>query len=207
MYSWCPRAFPRPDFEIEKAHHLASFERSGYRERFVTELREFVMLAGYLFICFSALAVFKAAVLKAYGVSFTPWAFAAIKALVSAKFLLIGRMFGLGDGLARRHPLIISTLYRACLMLLVLIALTVIEEIVMGHLRGESVASSLASIGGGTLWQVLATTVIVLLILIPWFAFRALGEVIGDETLVRLYFEPRRKKTTVNDDAGDRDVR
>jgi hypothetical protein len=170
---------------------LAPLEKPDYRERLTTELREFVMLASYLFICFSALAVFKAAILKAYGVSFAPWVFAAIKALVSAKFLLIGRMFGLGDGLAKKYPLIVSTLYRAFLMLLVLIVLTVIEEVVMGHLRGESAAGSLAGIGGGTLWQVIATTVIVLLVLIPWFAFRALGEVIGDETLVRLYFEPR----------------
>jgi hypothetical protein len=52
--------------------------------------------------------------------------------------------------------------------------------------------------GGGTLWQFIATSIILLLILVPWFAFRALGEVIGDETLVRLYFEPRHKKTTVD---------
>jgi hypothetical protein len=63
----------------------------------------------------------------------------------------------------------------------------------MGHLRGESVGDTLAGLGGGTLLQVIATSVIVLLVLIPWFAFRALGEVIGDETLVRLYFERRQK--------------
>jgi hypothetical protein len=33
-----------------------------------------------------------------------------------------------------------------------------------------------------------------LLVVIPWFAFRALGEVVGDETLLRLYFEPRQKQ-------------
>jgi hypothetical protein len=164
-----------------------------YRERLKTELREFAVLAVYLFICFAALAAFKAAILKAYGVSFVPWVFAAIKALVSAKFLLIGRMFGLGDGLARTYPLIISTLYRSFAFLFVLTFLTVIEEIVMGYVRGEAIAESLAGIGGGTLWQVIATSVIVLLILIPWFAFRALGEVVGDETLVRLFFEPRNR--------------
>jgi len=36
-----------------------------------------------------------------------------------------------------------------------------------------------------------ATSLILLLILIPYFAFRSLGDVIGDRTLVRLYFEPR----------------
>src|SRR5215469_5037927 len=168
-------------------------EKSVYRERFVIELREFVILATYLFICFTAVAAYKAAILKAYGVSFAPWVLAAIKALVSAKFLLIARMFGLGDGLAKKHPLIISTLYRSCTFLVVLIVLTAIEEVILGHLRGQSVAVSLADLAGGTLWQVLATSFIMLLILIPWFAFRAVGEVIGDETLVRLFFEARHK--------------
>jgi hypothetical protein len=168
-------------------------EKSVYRERFVTELREFAILAVYLFICFTALAAFKAAILRAYGVSFAPWVLAAIKALVSAKFLLIGRMFGVGDGLAKKHPLIISTLYRSSTFLVVLVFLTATEEIILGHLRGESVADSLADLAGGTLWQVIATSFIVLLILVPWFAFRAIGEVIGDETLVRLFFESRRK--------------
>jgi hypothetical protein len=171
----------------------AQMEKSAYRERVVTELREFAVLATYLFICFTALAAYKAAILKAYGVSFAPWVFAAIKALVSAKFLLIGRMFGLGDGLSKKHPLIVSTLYRSFTFLIVLIFLSAMEEVTLGHLRGESVADSLAGLAGGTLWQVFATSFIMLLILIPWFAFRAVGEVIGDETLVRLFFERRRK--------------
>jgi hypothetical protein len=166
-----------------------------HRERLATELREFVVLAAYLFICFSALAAFKAAILDAHGVAFAPWAFAAIKAVVSAKFLLVGRMFGFGDGLARKHPLILSTLYRSLIFLALLAVLTVIEEIVMGRLHGESVSSSIANIGGGTVAQMLATSFILLLVLIPWFAFRALGEVIGDETLVRLYFEPRQQNS------------
>jgi hypothetical protein len=168
-------------------------EKSLYRERFVIELREFAILAAYLFICFTALLAYKAALLKAYGVSFAPWVLAAIKALVSAKFLLIGRVFGLGDGLAKRHPLIISTLYRSFTFLVVLLFLTAIEEVILGHLRGESVSDSLAGLAGGTLWQVIATSFVVLLVLIPWFAFRALGEAVGDETLVRLFFERRQK--------------
>ena len=175
-------------------HTNAVFNKPIFRERLQTELREFAFLATYLFICFTALAAFKAAVLNAYGVSFAPWLFAAVKALVAAKFLLVGRMFGLGDGLATKHPLIVSTLYRAFAFLLVLAFLTAVEEIVMGLLRGESISESISAIGGGTLWQVIATSVIMLLVLIPWFAFRALGEVIGDETLIRLYFEPRQKQ-------------
>jgi len=172
----------------------ADLKTSVRHERLRSELHEFAILSTYLFICFIALAAFKAAVLHAYGISFAPWAFAAVKALVCAKFLLVGRMFGLGDGLAAKYPLILSTLYRSFVFLVVLGVLTVIEEILLGQLHGEALADSLDKIGGGTLWQLLATSFIMLLILIPWFAFRALAEVIGEETLRRLYFEPRRKK-------------
>jgi len=172
----------------------AILDRSMRRQRIRTELLEFSILATYLFVCFAALAAFKAAVLGAYHISFAPWVFAAVKALVSAKFLLVGRMFGLGDGLAKKYPLILSTLYRSLAFLIVLLFLSALEELIIGRLRGETVAASLAGLGGGTLWQLIATCVIMFLVLVPWFAFRALGEIIGDETLVRLYFEPRQRK-------------
>ena len=164
-------------------------------ERVKTELREFAILATYLFVCFTALAGFKAAILSAQGISFSPWLFALIKAVVCAKFLLVGRWFGLGDGLAARYPLIVSTLYRSMSFLLVLGFLTVIEEAVLGYLHGETIAASVGKIGGGTFAQFVATGVILLLVLIPFFAFRALGEITGEKTLVRLYFAPRSKKS------------
>jgi hypothetical protein len=182
------------DSDTGKIAANAAPEKPMLHERLKTELREFAILAAYLYVSFSALAAFKAAILQAEGISFAPWAFAAIKALLCAKFLLIGRMFGIGDGLASKHPLILSTLYKSIAFLIVLGLLTVLEEILMGRLHGESAIHSLARMGGGTLWQFIATSVILLLILIPWFAFRALGEVIGDETLVRLYFEPRKRR-------------
>jgi hypothetical protein len=79
--------------------------------------------------------------------------------------------------------------------LLVLGLLTVIEEAVVGHLHGETLAASLGKIGGGTFAQFVATSVILFLVLIPFFAFRALGEITGEKTLVRLYLAPRTKKS------------
>lgn len=172
----------------------SSPDKLSRAERVKAELRDFAVLATYLFICFSALAGFKAAILSAEGISFTPWLFALIKALLCAKFLLVGRWFGLGDGLAARYPLIVSTMYRSMAFLLVLGILTVIEEAVVGYLHGETVAASLGKIGGGTFAQFVATGVILLLVLIPLFAFRALGEITGEKTLVQLYFAPRTKK-------------
>jgi hypothetical protein len=45
---------------------------------------------------------------------------------------------------------------------------------------------------GETFRQVVATILVKFLIVIPYFAFRSLGDIAGDKTLVRLFFERRR---------------
>ncbi len=58
----------------------------------------------------------------------------------------------------------------------------------VGTIHGRAIANSIADIAGGTWEQIVATSFIVLLILIPYFAFGALGDVVGERTLVRLHF-------------------
>jgi len=74
-----------------------------------------------------------------------------------------------------------------------LLVLTVLEELIVGYLHHRAFVDSLAEIGGGTLHQAFATSIILLLTLIPFFAFRSLAEVVGGRVLFRLFFEPRRK--------------
>jgi hypothetical protein len=47
--------------------------------------------------------------------------------------------------------------------------------------------------GGGSVDQLVATSIVGLLILIPFFAFRVLGEAVGERNLVRVFFQPRGK--------------
>lgn len=170
----------------------ADHSKPALPEKIAAELREYFILAGYLYVCFTALAYLKASILHAHGFEFSPWAFAAVKAAVSAKFMLLGSALHVGEGF-KRHPLIVPTLYKSVAFFLLLALLTVIEEAVLGFIHGRTVSESLAEIGGGTFDQIVATSFIMLLIFIPYFAFRSLGDVIGDGTLVRLYFEPRQR--------------
>ena len=89
-------------------------------EKVTSELREFAVLSGYLYVCFTALAYFKASILQAHEIDFAPWAFAAIKALVSAKFMLIGRALNLGEGF-KSYPLIVPTLYKSCIFVVLVV--------------------------------------------------------------------------------------
>jgi hypothetical protein len=168
------------------------------RERAMSELREFIVIAVYLWICFTALAYLKFAILEAHGIAFAPFGFAAVKALICAKFVSVGHAFHLGERF-KAQPLIYPVMHRSLVFLLFLIVLNALEEIVAGYLHGRTLADSLGEIGGGTRDQMIATAIVMLLILIPFFMIRVLGEVVGERTLARLFFEPRRRP-----DAGRR---
>jgi hypothetical protein len=172
--------------------HDPAASKASIRQRAAHELKEFLIIAAYLYVCFTALAYLKAAILAAQGVAFAPFGFAAVKALICAKFLSLGYVFHLGERY-KKHALIWPTLHRSFVFLALLIVLTVLEELIVGYLHHRGFADSVAEIGGGTLHQAIATSIILLLILIPFFAFRSLAEVVGGRVLFRLFFEPRRR--------------
>jgi hypothetical protein len=164
--------------------------KASLRQRLVDELTEFAVIAVYLFICFMALSYLKAAILEARGIAFAPFGFAAIKALITAKFIMVGRALHIGERY-RDRALIWPTLHKSVAFLALLIVLNLAEVLIVGLIRGRTVAASLAELGGGTLDQAIATSVVMLLVLIPFFAFRALGEVVGERNLVRVFLHSR----------------
>jgi hypothetical protein len=158
--------------------------------RAMHELKEFAVLAIYLYITLGAVVVMKTAVLHSQGIEFAPWGIAAVKAAVLAKFMLVGNAMKIGERVTNR-PLIWPTLYKAFAFLVLLIILTIIEEAVVGLFHHRSVAASLGELGGLRLEETIASFVIVLLILIPFFAFRVLGEALGEGRLSRMFFVER----------------
>ena len=147
-------------------------------QRAVHEFKEIAILTAYLYVTLGAVILMKAAVLHTAGVSFVPWGIAIVKALVLAKFMLIGRAM-IGERFIDR-PLIWPTLHKSFAFLVLLIVLTVIEEVVVGLFHHQSVAASLGELTGAKLYETLAGYIIMLLVLIPYFAFRVLGEALGD---------------------------
>jgi hypothetical protein len=162
------------------------------KKRAAHELREFCVVAAYLLICFMALAYLKATILHAHGIPFAPFSLAIVKALICAKFVLILNVFHAGDRFKTR-ALIWPTLYKSLIFLVLLVILNMIEEVLVGLAHHRSVADSLAEVGGGTFPQLIATSVVGFLILVPFFAFRTLGEVVGEQNLVRVFLSPRHK--------------
>ena len=167
------------------------------RQKVISETEEFVIIAVYLFIVFSALLFLKSAILKGQGGIWVPWSFAAVKAALAAKFLLIARAMHLGERF-RSKPLIWEATYRSLVFLLVVAALAVIEEAIVGAIHGRAILDSISEIGGGTPMMVIATAVILFLVFLPLSVFYALGEVVGEKALFRLLFVERRNFETAD---------
>lgn len=161
------------------------------RTKAVEEMKEMAIISFYLYVCFGALLMFKAAILEGMGVSYTHWGLAVIKALVLAKFILIGRALHVGDAHHDR-PLIWVTLRKSFAFLVLLAILTAIEEVVVGLLHGRTAVQSLAALGGGSRDELIVTCLIMWLILLPYLAVQSLGEVLGEGRLARLFFVDRR---------------
>jgi hypothetical protein len=125
-----------------------------FREKASNELREFFVLTAYLYICFAAVIFFKTAVLQAHGISYDHFRLAILKAALCAKFILVGRIFHLGDRFSKL-PLVVPTLYKSFVFLLLLSALTFIEEILVGAIHGRTVMEAVSDVAGGVRRQII----------------------------------------------------
>jgi hypothetical protein len=164
--------------------------KATLHERAVHELKEFTILAIYLYIAIGAVVLMKTAVLHTQGIDIAPWGIAAVKAAVLAKFMLLGFAMKIG-GRNTTRPLIWPTLHMAFGFLVLLMIMTIIEEAVVGWFHGHSIASSLGELVGPRLEETIAGVVIMLLVLIPFFAFRVLSEALGEGRLERMFFVER----------------
>jgi hypothetical protein len=165
--------------------------KATLRQRAMHELTEFAILTAYLYITLGAVILMKASVLRDEGIHYVPWGIAIVKAAVLAKFMLVGRAMKIGERYTDR-PLIWPMLHKTVAFLLLLIVLTILEEVGVGLLHQQSLAASLGELFGAKLDETLAGIVILLLVLIPYFAMRVLSEALGEGRLVRMFFVERR---------------
>ena len=122
--------------------------------------------------------------------SYAPYGLAVIKAVILAKFILVGHALWVGDRYSERRFVYIIA-YKSVLFLVMLLVLSVIEETVVGIIHGRAIDASLAEVAGATLLQILASCLIMLLVLVPYLTFRELNEVLGEGRLRQLLFEKR----------------
>jgi hypothetical protein len=158
---------------------------AAVRRRVRHELVQYAVISMYLYVCFGAVILYKTALLNAEGISYAPYGLAAVKALILAKFMLVGEAARLGERYERRRVIYVI-LHKSLLFLLLLVVLDEIEEAISGILHGRTLDAVLTEMGGSRLWETAASSVIVLLILIPYIAFREISAALGEHGLWQL---------------------
>ncbi|WP_155942422.1 DUF4339 domain-containing protein [Rhodomicrobium vannielii] len=158
------------------------------------ELIQYLAVSTYLAVCFGALIFFKAAVLGSEGIEYQRFGLALAKALILGKFVLVLERLNIGNRVKSTGVLFADVLVKALLFTTLLLVLTVAEEVIVGHLNGQSVRDVLKGFAGGTMPEVLATVVLMFLVLVPYFAYRELAAALGEATFSQLLFKRQRLK-------------
>jgi hypothetical protein len=112
-----------------------------------------------------------------------------VKALVLGKFVLVLQALRIGERGNRAGALFTGILKMSFLFVVLLIALSVIEEMMVGYFHGKAGRTVLSETADGTLTEAFAVGVLMLLILIPYFAFRGVASRLGDGAVWKLFTE------------------
>lgn len=156
------------------------------KERAREELRSYALIAGYLYVCFAAIMLYKSALLREAGVGFLPHGIAAVKALILGKFILLGEAAGVGKRARSTRSLLHAIAVKSLLFFVFLLVLSVAEEFLVGWMHGHSFAQTLARYHEHSVLELLATSLLVLLTLVPLIAVRELSEALGPGELWKL---------------------
>ncbi|MHB2208222.1 hypothetical protein [Methylobacterium sp. CM6257] len=158
------------------------------KRRAAAEAKRYLAFATYLIVVFGTLILFSINIYARidqdipHYPSYHFYALGLINALVLAKFMLIAEATKLGSlSLGRRikrKPLVYVILYRALLFTAVLVAAYALEEVLVGAWHGKGPGTVLPEMAGGPR-GVLTFAWVMFVALLPYFAYREIGRVLG----------------------------
>ena len=161
-------------------------------ERLRDELRRYLAVSAYLYVCFAAILLYKSAILSSIGEHYLPLGLAAGKALILGKFVLLGEAAGVGTRIGAR-TLLQHILRKSVLFLVLLVLLTIVEEIIVGLVHGHSIGQAVMALGERPWLEVLASCVLMLLVLIPLVTVTEVSRILGTGGLRQLLLGPSRE--------------
>jgi hypothetical protein len=154
------------------------------------ELIEYGLNALYLVIVFATFTIYRRLLLSAHDITYTNYGFALIKGLVLGKVIMIGGLLRIGRHF-ERGPLIYPTLCKTVVFTIFCAVFTLAELGVKGLISGDGFAAEFAEYTSQGLDVVLANSMVLFVALLPFFAVKELGRVLGRDKVGALFFKPR----------------
>ena len=167
---------------------------SNWKQRAKHELKEMLILSGYLAFFFCALTTYKMFLLRQYEIDEWSYGFALINALVITKVIMIGQYAKIG----RKHEgnsIFISAIWKSFVFGLLVFAFHIVEQVIRRIIHGVDVAKASREIRFEELG---ASAVVVFCTFIPLFIFLELRRVMGDDAFGSLFFEKQGKMNGIS---------
>ena len=173
---------------------MTEAERPSLKQRALDELKTYWVITLYLWLFLGSFAAYRKLILAETGVTYVHFGLALVQALIIAKVVLIGRVFGFSrrfeDG-----PLIWPVLYKSVLFSLLVMAFGVIEHLVEGWIHHKGALDGLREIAAIGADEIAARMLTLTVAFVPFFGFWELGRVLGMPKLVDLFLSRTRRPT------------
>ena len=169
-------------------------DKHEVRHKLEREVSSVLGITLYLIVFFGAFATYQNLLLREFKISELTLTYGVVlvKSLVLAKIIRIGEYAHVGSRY-EGGPLIFSTLHKSFVFGLFIVAFTLTEEVTKGLLHKEDVTEVLQRfLTSPRREEALARLVVMLCALIPFFALREIGRILGEGKLFELFFRRHR---------------
>ena len=168
----------------------ANPSKKSLKEKVIEEFKAYWVITLYLWLFLGSFTVYRRLILAETGVAYLHYGVALIEAMVIAKVVLVGRVFGF----SRRfddEPLIVPVLYKSALFAVLVMVFGIVERLVSGFIHHQGLQGGLQEIADVGAYEIAARAIMLTVAFVPFFAFSEIIRVLGRERLGALFFSKR----------------
>lgn len=180
---------------------ITDSSKADWKHKIGHELIQYGLIFMYLAFFFSVFTWYRRLILAEYHIYYLHYGISIFKALILAKVVLLGGTLGLGRQTPGR-PLVISTLVNTIIFCLWVAAFDLLERTIIGLLHGRGLAGGVQEILHVGADELLVRCVLTFFAFIPFFAFKALAQELGETRIRELFFRQHGVRKTPADESA-----
>jgi len=165
-------------------------EARSLKERAWEEFKAYWVITLYLWVFLGSFTIYRRLILAETGMPYLHYGIALVEAMIIAKVVLIGRIFGFTKRFDHL-PLIVPVIYKSLLFASLVLVFGLLEKTVDGLIHREGVLSGLQKIAETGPYEIGARTLMLTVALVPFCAFSEMGRVLGLSRLGAMFFARR----------------
>lgn len=158
------------------------------KQRALEELRAYWLVTLYLWLFLASFTAYRRLILDEIGLPHVPYGIALVEALVIAKVVLVGRIFGFSRRFEDQR-LIVPVIYKSIFFGLLVVVFSIVEHVVMSWIHGHGALDGLREFAYTGVYEIGARLLAMVVAFVPFFAFYELGRVMGMRKLAAMFFE------------------